>query len=251
MKAIKYILSKKAGITVLVLLLLSAGYIIFSVSKPNTFHEGDTITAEEMNENFDALYAKVTELEAIIDNPILGNVPAGTILPFGGDVDKIPEGWLLCDGSPYSGYEFPDLFDVIGMNFGSVGGTVFNVPDLRGMFLRGVDSGEGHDPNRTDRTALKPGGNTGDNIGSMQTDALQGHRHYIVTPSGTPRTQLNSHVSNASGYYFQDNNITQGNTDDCKGTFYIGDPLTSEYGNIRISTETRPKNVYVHYIIKY
>ena len=52
MKSIKQILSKKTGITVLVILLLSAGYFIFSLSKPNTFYDGDVITAEEMNENW-------------------------------------------------------------------------------------------------------------------------------------------------------------------------------------------------------
>lgn len=235
MKAIKYILSKKAGITVLVLLLLSAGYIIFSVSKPHTFHEGDTITAEEMNENFDALYAKVTELEAIIDNPIMGNVPAGTILPFGGDVDKIPEGWLLCDGSPYSGYEYPDLYEVIGTNFGSVGGTVFNVPDLRGMFLRGVDNGADNDPDVGTRTPNGDGET--DAPGSRQEDAFQGHKHVLGIYEKWAAGGTDRPAPHDGGYP-----STKWSRNEIAGNGH-GDP--------RESIETRPKNVAVHFIIKY
>lgn len=52
-------------------------------------------------------------------------VPVGTILPYGGNVldarviDRLKEsGWLVCDGSIYDKEEYPELYKVIGKNFG-------------------------------------------------------------------------------------------------------------------------------------
>jgi microcystin-dependent protein len=50
-----------------------------------------------------------------------------------------PSGWLLCDGTSYLRTDLPDLFTAIGTNYGSVDGTHFNVPDLRGRVPVGVD----------------------------------------------------------------------------------------------------------------
>ena len=63
-------------------------------------------------------------------------VPAGTILPFAGVTP--PEGYLLCDGASYPRTgDKAVLFSVIGTSFGAQDGGSFNVPDLRGQFLRG------------------------------------------------------------------------------------------------------------------
>jgi microcystin-dependent protein len=52
-----------------------------------------------------------------------------------------PTGWLLCDGSAVSRTTYAALFAVISTTWGSGdGSTTFNVPDLRGQFLRGFDS---------------------------------------------------------------------------------------------------------------
>lgn len=48
-------------------------------------------------------------------------------------------GWLLCNGQAISRTDYAVLFALIGTNFGSGNGTTtFNVPDYRGMFLRGL-----------------------------------------------------------------------------------------------------------------
>lgn len=64
-------------------------------------------------------------------------IPPGTIFPYGGSV--APTGWLICDGSSISRAEYAALFSVIGTSFGDgvSSTTMFNLPDLRGMFLRG------------------------------------------------------------------------------------------------------------------
>lgn len=47
--------------------------------------------------------------------------------------------WLLCNGQAVSRTQYPALFAVIGVSFGSGDGvSTFNVPDYRGKFLRGL-----------------------------------------------------------------------------------------------------------------
>ena len=60
----------------------------------------------------------------------------GSIVGFASTV--APEGYLVCDGSTYSQSEYPELYAMIGNQFGGPAGS-FNVPDLRGQFLRGAD----------------------------------------------------------------------------------------------------------------
>jgi Phage Tail Collar Domain len=57
----------------------------------------------------------------------IGNVPAGTILSYGGST--APYGYLVCNGSTYSSVTYPSLFAAIGHNFGG-SGTSFKVPNL-------------------------------------------------------------------------------------------------------------------------
>lgn len=61
-----------------------------------------------------------------------------------------PDGWLVCDGSAVSRTDYEDLFLCIGTNFGvGDGKTTFNLPDLRGEFIRGWNSSlSGYDANR-------------------------------------------------------------------------------------------------------
>ncbi|WP_039758405.1 phage tail protein [Bartonella queenslandensis] len=88
--------------------------------------------------------------------------PTGFIGTFG--MRDVPEDWLVCNGRAYSRTHYAGLFSAIGTVWG-VGDrvTTFNVPDLRGMFLRGVDGGSHRDPNRR--------------FASIQTDLIQSHQH--------------------------------------------------------------------------
>ncbi|WP_409360714.1 phage tail protein [Bartonella heixiaziensis] len=88
--------------------------------------------------------------------------PSGFIGTFA--MQALPSGWLLCDGSPYSRSLYSNLFSAIGTIWGSGDGfRTFNVPDLRGMFLRGFDGGRNVD--------------TGRIFASVQHDLIQSHQH--------------------------------------------------------------------------
>lgn len=158
--------------------------------------------------------------------------PAGMIVPFAGPEANIPEGWMLCDGRILNKNDHPDLFNAIGTAWGNEGGgDNFNVPDLRGVFMRGVSYSQTHDEDKDSRTASKTGGNTGNNVGSFQAEAYQAHPHQY------------------QDYYWYDaGNVAEFGTP-------VGDGAGERRQELRTSAasggnETRPDNVYVNYIIK-
>jgi microcystin-dependent protein len=156
--------------------------------------------------------------------------PPGVILPFGGTIP--PNGFLMADGAAVSRATYSDLFTAIGTNFGpGDGSTTFNLPDMRGVFMRGVDGTATRDPNRTVRGSLN-GGNTGNDVGSYQDDALQNHLHHYY---GAVGSGVNLAPNAATGI-LGPRTLTASTSDQMTG---------------RTSTETRPKNVYVNYIVKY
>lgn len=65
--------------------------------------------------------------------------PAGTISMFAGNT--APTGYLLCDGQAYDKVTYAKLYSVIGTTYGG-SGSLFNVPDLRGRAIFGVDTGD-------------------------------------------------------------------------------------------------------------
>ncbi len=79
-------------------------------------------------------------------------VPAGAVCSFAGS--SAPDGWLVCDGAAVSRTTYAALFEQIGTAFGAGDGVAtFNLPDLRGEFVRGLDSGRGVDAARVLGTA--------------------------------------------------------------------------------------------------
>ena len=75
-----------------------------------------------------------------------------------------------------------NLFQIISTNYGSCdsgGGASsgFNLPDLRGKFVRGWANGSSADPDRNSRNTCSSGGQSGDNVGSCQSDAFDYHQH--------------------------------------------------------------------------
>lgn len=82
-----------------------------------------------------------------------------------------PSGWLRCDGSAASRTTYPALFAAIGTTYGAGdGSTTFNLPDLRGEFVRGWSAG-------------RPGVDVGRVLGSWQDQDIQSHFHTIARDS--------------------------------------------------------------------
>lgn len=151
------------------------------------------------------------------NNPVV----AGSVMAFS-STDP-PAGWLECNGTNLSRTTYATLFAVVSTNFGYTNATTFTIPDLRGRFIRGWNHGAGNDPNTTVRTAQSAGGVTNDFVGSYQADAYASHYH----------------TSQASG--------SDGGTTVRLGSTASGSLSTAAAGG----SETRPKNVYLMYCIKY
>ena len=171
--------------------------------------------------------------------------PAGMIVPFAGPAENIPNGWLLCDGSAVSRSDYANLFDAIGVCWGTGdGSTTFNLPDMRGMFLRGVSGASGYDPDADSRVLLKDnGGNTGNNVGSYQGDAIRNIWGSFYTTSVWPNEGfgfVSTVIEGAGG------GQSGGGWDSRSATFNFDASRI-----VPVGADNRPKNVYVTYIIKY
>lgn len=182
-----------------------------------------TAKAELFWEDEDAHVLQVTNGGALLA------VPAGTILAYGGSA--APTGYMLCDGSAVSRTTYATLFAIIGENFGDGDNvTTFALPDLQGNFVRGWDNGAGHDPDAATRIAAD-GGSAGDYIGTSQSNQAGPHTHNLQTGTGGGDEYP---TPDASSYY--------GDTVGAEKTTWV---LTTG------TSETRPNNVAVNYIIKY
>lgn len=141
-------------------------------------------------------------------------------------------GWMLCDGRSLQTQLYPELFAALGYLYGgSEAEEAFNIPDYRGRFMRGTDLGANNDPDISIRTKPAGSGNY-DNVGSIQTNALQDHEHTITKAKATgnaPPAEALSSVGKDS----QTGKIYDSATD------WVSD------------NETRPANIAVNYIIKF
>lgn len=77
--------------------------------------------------------ATLTEIASAIISAI---IPSGITTEFAGA--SAPNGWLLCQGQSVLRTDYPSLFTAIGTTYGSVDGTHFTLPDLRGRTPLGV-----------------------------------------------------------------------------------------------------------------
>lgn len=176
---------------------------------------------------------------------VMGQIPTGTIAAFGGEQSQIPHGWLLCNGDILNKSNNPQLYKAIGIAWGKGDGTLgsFNLPNLQGLFLRGVNGRDGRDPDAEWRVDLGNGGNTGNNVGSLQQDALQIHQHQLlVYPKVIDETNETSGGA-SEGY-------PSAKVDSINTTGPLVPADNSPPAMARSATETRPVNAYVYYIIK-
>jgi microcystin-dependent protein len=109
-----------------------------------------SVGADALNE----LKNKMAALEDVVKRQTTSsppNVPIGTILPYAGPIDAdhpLLPGWKACDGTPVKVAEYEELWgkcriqqgNTVRGAWGGDGKPSFNLPDLRGRFLRGVNA---------------------------------------------------------------------------------------------------------------
>mmetsp|Transcript_25714 Transcript_25714/g.42246 ORF Transcript_25714/g.42246 Transcript_25714/m.42246 type:complete len:204 (+) Transcript_25714:147-758(+) len=137
--------------------------------------------------------------------------PIGTILPFAGEANQVPAGWLLCDGSIIDVIvkpQYTNLARFLGKKFDFPNRQIYRLPDLRGRFPMGS-------------TASAPVGNRGGQTAvTLNQNQMPPHVHRGSTGAGNPmpyrlvsQAGLSSTDTQADGYTpgapFQDFNDAQ------------------------------------------
>lgn len=101
----------------------------------------------------------------VVNNYMLDTTSIGGVVWF--TATTPPAGYLECNGASLLRSEYPELFAVIGTQWGAVDSLHFNLPDLRSNFIRGWDNNRGIDAGRV--------------FGSYQLDSVGSHTHEITT----------------------------------------------------------------------
>jgi hypothetical protein len=186
-----------------------------------------------------------------------GAFPIGSVISYIGKAATIAgleeSGWYYCNGRAVSGLsslqsdEKTALTAIIGSN----------LPDLRAVFLRGVDDGRGWDDDAGSRISGIIDGATG--VGSYQTCKIQNHSISGTTNTtgdhthtgstgpgghGTGRTGVDGnsrHAADESGNHTH--TLTINNAGDHSHT--VSGSYTNSGGN-----ETRPENISVYYLMR-
>jgi len=154
----------------------------------------------------------------------------GYVLPF--TTSSVPNGFLECNGAAISRVVYADLFVVIGTLYGAGdGSTTFNIPDLRGEFIRGFDNGRGIDNGRV--------------VGSPQGDAIRNitgtvTSNYISSNPNNGVGALKSSIQQTTTRYA----YTSGSSWGAKLDFDASLAVPT-------ANENRPRNIAMMYCIKY
>lgn len=157
----------------------------------------------------------------------LVGVPAGTVIFHA--ASTAPAGYLKANGAAISRATYAALFAAIGTTFGvGDGSTTFNLPDLRGQFVRSFDDGAGVDSGRV--------------FGAAQDDAFQGHKH--------PVHSYNQSGSNGGSAAFATNTVAV-SFGQHASAIAQGAVTDGANGTPRTAAETRPKNIALLACIKY
>lgn len=138
---------------------------------------------------------------------------------------SVPTGYLECNGQAVNRVTYANLFAAIGTTYGAGDGvTTFNIPDLRGVFIRTWDHGKGIDSGR--------------NIGTNQLDALQNitgnfqGAGNFANGAFADSNNVSSWLQYGAGY----NDISNYNFDASRVA--------------RTANETRPRNIALMAVIK-
>lgn len=146
----------------------------------------------------------------------------------------------MCHGQAVNRTQYAGLFEIIGTTHGSGdGSTTFNVPDLRGEFIRGVDAGRGVDPARA--LGSKQVGTMVplDSSGILQTYIMQANSAQIASP-GDIEVSRNRLGLDYDGTTYPNTFISWLNSPNDQT------PNTGGFW----SAQSRPRNVAMNYVIK-
>lgn len=165
----------------------------------------------------------------------------GTIVIWPGNPNSLPQGWRICDGSQLKKSKYPELHEKIGIYWDRDDGynaEFFRIPDLRGVFLRGVSDDRGDkykDPSVDKRERPFTKEEVAKSApGSYQMGEVGKHTHDLVSRSGAGNPSDAISLYQASAVAGHNGSITSASSKVIENS----------------GAETRPVNVYVHFVIR-
>ena len=150
---------------------------------------------------------------------------------------KTPDGYLKANGAAVSRTVYRKLFDLLGTFYGpGDGATTFNLPDLRGRFIRGFEEGLGLDPGRV--------------FGSMQSSQNLAHGH--AARSDAQGEHIHGLIKSAGSNNTPGGFVSPANA----GNAVVNtEPAGRHSHTITVDpsggNESRPVNIALNYCIKY
>lgn len=160
-------------------------------------------------------------------NLIKTQVPTAIGFPTWFAGPEVPEGYLYCDGSEVDREVYKELFTAIGTTWGAGDGVdTFNIPDLRGIFVRG-DGGENNAA-----------------LGVLQGDAIR-------NITGVLSAIYNATTAGSDGGALQWDSVSTGRAaTDSGGQGYVGIQFIAS-NVVPTAAENRPINVALRPCIRY
>lgn len=207
----------------------------FAYAPAITFHWGGRYGRQlAMDRNGDLYWNGQTLFHTGNLNPS-NIVPAGAILIFA--MSGNPAGYLRANGAAVSRTTYAALFAQIGTYYGAGdGANTFNLPDLRGLFVRGLDEGRGFDAGRALGTFQDS--QNASHTHAASSDAQGEHTHGLLTAASG---------NNSSGGYVSPANVGNAlSTTQPAGAHSHNITVAASGGN-----ESRPVNIAFIYFIKY
>ncbi|MBI0004924.1 tail fiber protein [Gilliamella sp. W8126] len=147
-------------------------------------------------------------------------LPVGIPQPW--PTNKPPAGWFECNGSTFDKNKFPKLANVYPSG---------KLPDLRGVFIRGLDTGSGLDPNR--------------GILSYQGDAIRN-----ITGNVWPISETFGRNGGTGDGAFRAFDIVAAGTPTSTDRGESGGFSFDASRVVPVANENRPRNVAFMYIVK-
>ncbi len=222
-----------------------------TVTPLKSFISGETVTPAELNKLGQSTVALTagTIVAADIANATVtaaklatvtaeALLPAGAVMPFA--MNSAPAGWLAADGAAVNRVgTYAALFAAIDTTYGAGDdSTTFNLPDLRGYFVRGFG---------TNADLVESG-----TFGTKQAHALNSHTHTATTASA------GSHSHTTTGRYMSIDGGTNASGFGGPGTYPYRQDVNAAGAHTHTvtvtdtgGTETRPANIALLYCIKF
>lgn len=175
---------------------------------------------------------------ASLDTLLATLVPSGMIMPTARAAAT--QGWLMCDGAAISRTSYSALFAAIGTTYGvGDGSTTFNLPNLKGRTIVGVDAAQ---------TEFDVFGETGGSKVSSHSHVLSDNGHAQIAPASPGGTDAVTARRISVASYTANYRYTGGATSNTANSSSVGTPL----GGTTDSADSSTLQPYIalNYLIK-